>query len=349
MAFGQGPVSTLFFRDTRGTVTPGRAAHPAPREPPSMGQPTFVVFGTAHLAALGATAAFAAVLAAFARRAGPVERTWLRMGLAGLMVAGSLSEVLLGLASRLASWRDLAPLQLCDLALLLGAATLVTLHVRLLEPFVCFALTGTVLALITPELPGRLTPFRFAAYFVLHGLTVVAAVVAVFGLHLRPARGTWWRALLWLNLYAAVISVINVAAGTNYLYLRAKPVTASPFDWMGPWPFYLVTAEALCAALFLAVESGLRAATRTIRGCPRPPGPPPSSSCSPPAPEAARAARRPSPPRPSWPRRRLRRFPTSSTGCVTPPSTAPSRSRPTRWPRATWRRRPPDGPREAGP
>jgi hypothetical integral membrane protein (TIGR02206 family) len=310
---------------------------------------TFEAFGSWHKAALGATVALAGLLAGFARVAGGRGRARLRVALAAAMVAGSLAEVLVGLAGRLASFRDLAPLQLCDLALLLGAASLVTLRPRLLEPFVCFALTGTILALLSPELPGRVTTFRFASYFVLHGLTVVAALVAVVGLRLRPAPGTWWRALVGLNAYAACISVINVVAGTNYLYLRAKPVTASPLDWMGPWPFYLVTLELVCAGLFVAVESGWRAATRTIPGCARPPGPPPSSSCSPQAPPAARAAaRRPSPLRPSSRRRPLpstRR----STGCATPRSTAPSPSRPTGRPPATWRRWRPDGPRGAGP
>jgi hypothetical integral membrane protein (TIGR02206 family) len=219
---------------------------------------TFDTFGRLHMATLAAIAVIAATLAWTGRRGGTRTLRALRVVLAAAMVASSLSEIALGLLGGRTGWRDVAPLQLCDVALMLGALTLLTLDRRVLEPFVCFALTGTVIALLTPELPGRLTVFRFLAYFGLHGLTVAAAVFVVVGLGVRPARGSWWRALLWLDAYAVVVTLVNLAAGTNYLYLRAKPVTASPFDWMGPWPFYLVTLEVLCAVLFFGVERLLR-------------------------------------------------------------------------------------------
>jgi uncharacterized membrane protein YwaF len=87
-------------------------------------------------------------------------------------------------------------------------------------------MSGTVAALLTPELPSvGATDFRFLAYFGLHGLTVVATLTLTLGLGLVPTGGAWWRAMLWLNAYAALVSVVNIVAGTNFMYLRAKPVS----------------------------------------------------------------------------------------------------------------------------
>jgi uncharacterized membrane protein YwaF len=36
----------------------------------------------------------------------------------------------------------------------------------------------------------------------------------------------------------AVIAVVNYALGANYAFQCAKPVQASLFDQLGPWPWY---------------------------------------------------------------------------------------------------------------
>jgi uncharacterized membrane protein YwaF len=43
------------------------------------------------------------------------------------------------------------------------------------------------------------------------------------------------------------------------MYLRAKPPTASLFDLMGPWPWYLAVATAVGVVLFLVLDAPFRA------------------------------------------------------------------------------------------
>ena len=56
--------------------------------------------------------------------------------------------------------------------------------------------------------------------------------------------------MLFLNVYLAFVATINVLIGSNYLFTIRKPETTSLFDVMGPWPWYLATAEILAVILF---------------------------------------------------------------------------------------------------
>src|SRR5262249_31423460 len=113
----------------------------------------------------------------------------------------------------------------------------------------------TLPALLTPELPcTRAADFRFIAYFGLHGLTIVGLATLVAGLGLVPASGAWWRALLVLNVCAGLVSIVNLAAGTNYMYLARKPTVPTPFDWLGTGALYIPTMELAAAAVFRTLD-----------------------------------------------------------------------------------------------
>ena len=49
---------------------------------------------------------------------------------------------------------------------------------------------------------------------------------------------------------AAVAGVVDSLLGLNYMYLRAKPLTPTLLDHMGPWPVYIGVAAGVAFALF---------------------------------------------------------------------------------------------------
>jgi hypothetical integral membrane protein (TIGR02206 family) len=219
--------------------------------------PGFELFGRDHLTALTLIAAAGAGLVPWVRRASPRGRRVLRFVLSGALVAGMLAEPLVAARQ---GWlaRDLLPLHLCDVAVMLAIASLVTLGLRTVEPLYFLALSGTLPALVTPELSQGFPSFRFFIYFVPHGLVVLSGLVLVLGLRRVPSRGAWRRTFVELNVYAAFIGLVNWALGTNFLYLARKPVGPTPFDWFGPWPWYILTLELAVLTVFGLLDLPLR-------------------------------------------------------------------------------------------
>src|SRR5947207_2294898 len=78
----------------------------------------------------------------------------------------------------------------------------------------------------------------------------------------KAAAARWTRftlaALLTLNLYAVLVACFDFFFGTNYLYLRNKPASASLLNAMGQWPIYILGADLLALIIFLAMAMPFR-------------------------------------------------------------------------------------------
>lgn len=207
----------------------------------------FRLFGLDQLAALAATAAAAFVLVRRARRQ-PAARI-LRFGLAAFLAAAAVGWLAFVQAHYgLSAW-DVLPLHLCDFLILVAVWALLALR-----PLACellyFWSSGTLLAMVTPDLGVGFPHPAFLAFFTLHGAIVVAAAVVVFGLGRRPRPGAPWRAFGATLAYAAVVALVNLAFGTNFLFLCRKPDEPTLLDAFGPWPVYLGTVALFALGLF---------------------------------------------------------------------------------------------------
>ena len=121
------------------------------------------------------------------------------------------------------------------------------------------------MALLTPNLLEPFPSFLTVQFFVGHGLDVTATLYLVWSRQARPRPGSAGRAMLALNVYAAIAGTFDWIFKTNYMYLRAKPQNASLLDFLGPWPWYIVASEGVALGLFLLLylpfrQSALKAA-----------------------------------------------------------------------------------------
>ena len=217
-------------------------------------RPASHLFGPDHLAALVAVGITASSASSWPGSQATRCSRGIRWLVAATLAAAHATEYLVAWWQ---GWyvRDMLPLQLCDVAAMLAVWGLLTLDRRAIEPLYFFALSGTLPALLTPELDVTFPQLRFVVYFVEHGLTVVAPLLLVAGLGCHPGPGAWRRAVLQVNALAAVAALANLALGTNFLYLSRKPVGPTPFDLFGPWPNYLLVLEVLVLVVFRLLQT----------------------------------------------------------------------------------------------
>jgi len=218
---------------------------------PALSEPRpFVAFGAAHLGALATVTVLSVALVALVR-ARPALGRPVRLALAAAIVALAAFEFSVGAREGWLSWVAVLPLELCDAALVLAVITLVVPRRAAAEVVYFWAVSGGVLAMLTPDLAWDFPRWEFVVFFGLHGLVLAGALLLVLGLGLRPRAGAPLRVWAITLAWTAFVGLVDAAFGTNYMYLRRKPPSATPLDWMGPWPLYVPVGAVLAFALFL--------------------------------------------------------------------------------------------------
>lgn len=212
-------------------------------------QQNFRLFGPVHLLILGSIVALAASLAIVARHVA-VYRRRLRIGVAVALLANAIVwYVYLAIRGWL-TFPDGLPLELCDATLCVTVIASFTLNPTAFDLAYFGALAGTSMAVLTPDLWEPFPSFSTVQFFVAHGLVVVAVLYLVWSGQARPRPHSIWRAMLALNIFAVFTGTFDAVFGTDYMYLRAKPDNPSLLDYLGPWPWYIVTTEFVAVGLF---------------------------------------------------------------------------------------------------
>ena len=213
----------------------------------------FEAFGASHRGAVAVLLAGVVVLVWFGarHRGAPAER--LGRALAVAIVAVTVPLQVLYFTPGYWHLQKTLPLQLCDIASVVAAYGLWTRRRWAAALTYYWGLTLTTQAVITPDLAADFPDPVFLLFWALHLLVIWAAVHLVWGLRLAP---TWRESRFSVAVtvaWAAVVFAFNLAAGTNYGYLNAKPAAASILDVLGPWPWYLAAEAALVVAVWALI------------------------------------------------------------------------------------------------
>lgn len=210
----------------------------------------FHLLGAAHFIILAAVVVLAAALAAVQQRffQGSCR---LRIGLAVFLLAAAAAwySYLAVIGSHI--FPGQLPLELCDVTFYLIVFVLFTLNRGVFDIAYYWALAGSTMALLTPNLWEHFPSFSTVQFFIAHGLVVSAALYLVWSRQIGPQRGSVARGMIALNLLALFDGAFDAVFKTDYMYLRAKPANVSLLSLLGPWPWYVLAAEPVALALFL--------------------------------------------------------------------------------------------------
>ena len=215
-----------------------------------------------HLIPLGLLVVLAAALCTAARRAPGRWTGVVAVITAAVIVLTELSWQPYVLANHRWSVADSLPVQLCDVGGFVAAAALLWRQTLLVEVAYFWGLGGTVQALLTPDLHDHFPGFPYFQFYATHELVVLAALFLVIGLSLQPRPGAVRRIFILTLGFAAVIGLIDLVTGGNYMYLRQVPAPGSLLSVMGPWPWYIVAGAVLALILLTVLDAPFRIARR---------------------------------------------------------------------------------------
>ncbi len=210
----------------------------------------FVLFGALHLAILFVTLALPFALSRLTRRE---QRPRLARALAVALAAILLLDRVFVLiwanhVGAIKYWANALPMHLCDWA---AFAVIIALLWRRQLPYelaYLWGLSGTFQAVLTPDVSESPLNPLFISFFVSHCGIIISVLFLTWGLGMRPKPGAVIRAWLCSQVYlvcAGLVDWLFNAYNPNFGYLAAKPPHGSLLDYFGPWPWYILTLEAM--------------------------------------------------------------------------------------------------------
>lgn len=179
-------------------------------------------------------------------------RNYIRYMLAMVLMVDQASLYLWYVMTDIWSFAYVLPLNLCGAAVILSIILLLNESYSIYEIIYFWGFGGTLQAVITPDLGGYNFPhYRFFQFFVSHGVIIVTAVFMTFIYSYRPKLVSVFKVWGYTNLLLVVAVVVNIITDGNYLYVCRKPTTPSLMDYLGPWPWYILSLEAVAIVSFL--------------------------------------------------------------------------------------------------
>lgn len=212
----------------------------------------FILFGTAHLTALAIITLFCFSFLYFRKVWGEKERKTVRWIFA---IAIVVNETALHVWS--AYWgiwniQTMLPLHMCSVMIWASAYMLVTNNYGIYEMVYFLGLGGAMQAVLTPADAAayNFPHFRIMQTFIAHGLLINIAIYMTVVEGFRPTLQSFKRVFIWTNIYMVIIFFVNLAIGSNYLFVASKPNFPTLLDMLSPWPWYIPELEVIGFAIF---------------------------------------------------------------------------------------------------
>jgi len=167
-----------------------------------------------------------------------------------IVMSNYLSWVALELLAGTFEVTEHLPLHLCRFADLSIILVMWKKNYRMYEILYFWGLSGVLQSSITPDVSWAFPHFHYFRFFVGHNGLVLAVVYATVVYGMRPTFKSIWKALLAMNAFLVVALMANLILDANYFWILGKPAVPTLLDYMGPWPWYLLTGQFVALAHF---------------------------------------------------------------------------------------------------
>ena len=176
--------------------------------------------------------------------------------LAFIMISLDLSEDLVRVFTGFYSIRKDLPLQLCSIGVYLAAFTLVSRKKIFFDLIFYWGFVGATNAILTPD--GNLFELRIFFFYsqAYHAALIFAVLWLMIKYDMRMRYGSILKVVISTNIIVGLLSILNYALDSNYMFLRQIPDSVSPF-LMGEWPVYIIMVQVfsiILVVLFISIQ-----------------------------------------------------------------------------------------------
>ncbi len=204
----------------------------------------FILFGPDHIWALIVTVVLTIGIPWYAKtRLNPGQQQMMGTVIGFVVMSNYVAWVILELGAGTFSLKLHLPLHLCRFANLAIPLVMWKRDYRMYEILYFWGLSGVIQGAITPDIVEGFPHFHFLRFFVGHNGLILAIVYATVVYGMRPTYKSIWKALIAMNIFLVIALVMNLIVGANYFWILGKPSVPSLLDYMGPWPWYILTGE----------------------------------------------------------------------------------------------------------
>lgn len=143
---------------------------------------------------------------------------------------------------------NLLPFNLCNYTLILAIFMMIFRSNKLFH-LVYFWSVGAILAILTPDIRVAFPNYSNISFFLTHYYIYFATFYGLKYFKFTITFNALKKSFIYINGIMFVLFPLNFLLDTNYMFLKKKPIS-SPMDFLGPWPYYIISLEVIMVILF---------------------------------------------------------------------------------------------------
>ena len=218
---------------------------------------TFEVFGNDHVSSIILIILIYVFLLRYNKHMGISNSSQIfPIFLSCFIVALDISEDIIRIITQHYSLREDLPLQLCNIGIYLSVIALLKKNQTAFELIFFWGLVGASQAILTPD--SNL--FELKTFFIYsqayHGTLIFAVLWLIVKNGMRMEMKSISKVFLITNIVVVVVALINYLLDSNYMFLRVRPNSISPF-LVGEWPVYIIMVQIfsiVVVTLFIKIQ-----------------------------------------------------------------------------------------------
>ena len=134
------------------------------------------------------------------------------------------------------------PLSLCRASIILSALALILRKPFFIQWAVYLGISGGIQSILTPDFSYGNSLFLTFDYYFVHGMLIFIPIFLIYSMKFRLQKFSSIKTFLYGNVMLAIIFPLNFLIGSNYMYLKEKPLVNNIL-LVGNWPWYIIAFE----------------------------------------------------------------------------------------------------------